>query len=109
MEVVTATQCKVPRCDQIAEIIVRDQEFVETEVCRGHWRDMLRASDGAIRGIHLLHRPRCCEPACKDFAVAFVTDPDGSQHPTCQHHWDDLSLADVPQGLLSDTPGWSHV
>lgn len=108
MEVVTATLCKVPRCDQIAEIVVRDWETVETEVCRGHWHDMLSVCDGAIRGIRLLHRPRCCEPACKEFAVTFVTDPDGSQHPTCQQHWDDLSWVDVPLDLLSDAPGWSH-
>ena len=108
MEAVSATLCKVPRCDQVAEIVVRDQDGDEADVCRDHWHEMLSADDGTIRGVRLLRPPSCFQPTCQDFAVTIVANPYGPPRPVCQRHWDDLSWVDVPQDLLTDAPGWSR-
>jgi len=45
--------CVVPTCREAAVVVVADTSGERAAVCRRHWNDMLRASDGAIRAVAL--------------------------------------------------------
>ena len=45
--------CVVPGCRDDAVVVVADGSGDRATVCRRHWNDMLRASDGAIRAVAL--------------------------------------------------------
>lgn len=102
-------QCAVPDCYAVAEIVVRDLDGDELDVCREHWSEAMHRSGGLIRGVRLIERPGCFITGCDSGAAAVIDDTEGLPRPVCELHWDDLSWVGVPAGVIYNRgPGWSY-
>jgi hypothetical protein len=101
--------CAIPNCHDPAEVVIRDPEGGELDVCRDHWHEALDRSHGLIRGVRLIRRPTCFLAGCGHAASNAIEDTDGLPRPVCGPHWRDLAwVGHPPAHKVGAALGWSR-
>jgi hypothetical protein len=102
-------ECALRDCHGPAEVVIRDTEGRELDVCRDHWHEALDRSDGLIRGVRLIRQPTCFLSGCDHAAANAIEDAEGLPRPVCGSHWRDLSwVGHPPASSVSTALGWSR-